>query len=418
MNKLLLSALLITTVMNAAPKTVQNTNLLEDTFTLYALDAQMRQKHHQASEFFWELYKQTSKKEYLYQSLRMLEQSNDVSALSQKTASELVKSPQDETLKRFEIISLLKQGNFGEASQKAMSLSESTKKGPDYLLYAEARLKLGDYVGGLAILKKVYALNFDETTAERIALIQYAQLGEKKEAIKFLKEHISLHGNSQSLGKRLGGLYADNGSLNDAAEMFERTYEAFKDPSCAEEALKIYLYQQDIVKMTALLEKSGLNDPLLLDLYVKVKAFDKASSLALTLYERENNPLYLAQSAVFKYEGATNRKDPVLVSQVMEGLKKAVMDLDEPLYFNYLGYLMIDHDLNVPEGMEYVRRALAKQPDSPFYIDSLAWGHYKQNECIEALRLIKQVESMIGTDEEEVRDHLRAIESCKVKEKK
>ncbi|MBD3799511.1 hypothetical protein [Sulfuricurvum sp.] len=398
-----------------APKTLQNGSLLEDTFVLYALDAQMRQKHHQASEFFGELYKQTSKKEYLYQSLRMLEQSNDIEALSQKTVAELKKNPDDMTLKRFEIISLLKGGNFSEASHKASLLSEQSKKAPDYLLYAESRLKLGDYEGGVAILKKAYALNFDEATAERIALIQYAQLGEKTEAIKFLKRHIGTHGNSVGIGKRLGSFYAESGALNDASEMFEQTYEAFKDTSCAEEALKIYLYQQDIAKMTALLEKSHLNDPLLLDLYVKVKSFDKASILAQALYEREDNPLYLAQSAVFKYEGAANRNDPTLVAQVMEELKKAVVDVQEPLYLNYLGYLMINHDINVSEGMGYVRRALEKQPDSPFYIDSLAWGHYKQNECPEALRLIKQVESMIGTDEEEVRDHLKAIEKCKTK---
>lgn len=417
MIKLLSTALLIVSIVNAAPKVIQNSNLLEDTFSLYALDAQMRQQNHQASAFFDELYKQTSKKEYLYQSLRMLEQSNDIKTLTQKTAAELSKSPEDQTLKRFEIIALLKGGNFGEASQKALVLSEMSKKIPDYLLYAESRLKLGDYIGGVETLKKAYFLNFDETTAERIALIQYAQLGEKNEAIKFLKEHLGVHGNSQIIGKRLGSFYADSGQLNDAALMYEQTFEAFKETSAADEALKIYLYQQDIPKMTALLEKSGLNDPLLLDLYVKVKAFDKASVLAQTLYEREDNPLYLAQSAVFKYEGATNRKDPALLAQVMEGLKKALQDLEEPLYLNYLGYLMIDHDINVSEGMGYVRRALDKQPDSPFYIDSLAWGHYKQHECIEALRLIKQVESMIGTDEDEVRDHLKAIEKCKTKEK-
>lgn len=416
MIKLLSAVLLLVSLANASPKAIHTGTLLEDTFSLYALDAQMRQQHHQASAFFTELYKQTSKKEYLYQSLRMLEQSNDIKTLTQKTAEELVKSPEDQTLKRFEIIALLKAGNFGEASQKAALLSEKSKKSPDYLLYAESRLKLGDYTGGIEILKKAYALNYDETTAERIALIQYAQLGEKNEAIKFLKAHIGTHGNSQSIGKRLGSLYADSGQLNDAALMYEQTYDAFKELSAADEALKIYLYQQDISKMTVLLEKSHLNDPLLLDLYVKVKAFDKASLLAQTLYEREDNPLYLAQSAVFKYEGALNRKDPALLSQVMEGLKKALQDIEEPLYLNYLGYLMIDHEINISEGMGYVRRALEKQPDSPFYIDSLAWGHYKQNECIEALRLIKQVESMIGTDEQEVRDHLKAIEKCKTKE--
>ena len=33
------------------------------------------------------------------------------------------------------------------------------------------------------------------------------------------------------------------------------------------------------------------------------------------------------------------------------------------------------------------------------------------------MRLIKQVESMIGNDEQEVKDHLNAIGQCKTKEK-
>ncbi|HEX5329397.1 hypothetical protein [Sulfuricurvum sp.] len=404
-------------ILNAVPIAVQNPNMLEDTFSLYALDAQVRQKPIQAAGFFAELYKQTSKKEYLYQSLRMLEQSNDLKSLSKQTAAELKKFPEDEILKRFEIIVLLKEGNFAEASQKALVLSEKNQKAPDHLLYAEARLKLTDYSGALSALKKAYALNFDETTAERIALIQYAQQGEKSEAIQFLKDHIGAHGNSQALGKRLGSLYADSGALDDAAVIYEQTFDDFKDPAAAEEAMKIYLYQKDFSKMTTLLEKSQLNDPLLLDLYVRVKAFDKASALAQKLYEREDNPLYLAQSSVFRYEGAANRNDPKVIEGVIEGLKKANKELEEPLYLNYLGYLMIDHDINVTEGMGYVRKALEKQPDSPFYIDSLAWGHYKLNECVEALRLMKRVESMIGSDEQEVKDHLNAIEKCKTKEK-
>lgn len=418
MIKFFILSVLALSVLHAAPKSIQVGNILEDTLALYALDAQVHQKYYRASGFFGELYKQTSKKEYLYQSLRMLEQSNDIKLLSKQTAAELKKSPDDEILRRFEIIVLLKEGNFAEASQKALVLSEKGQKAPDYLLYAEARLKLGDYSGAVATLKKAYAIDYDEATAERIALIQYAQLGEKSEAIKFLKDHIGAHGNSQLLGKRLGSLYADSGALDDAAAIYEQTYDAFKDPSAAEEALRIYLYQKDYSKMTTLLEHSQLNDPLLLDLYVRVKEFDKASALALKLYERENNPLYLAQSSVFKYEAAANQNDPALIESVIEGLKKANKDLNEPLYLNYLGYVMIDHDINVTEGMGYVRKALEQQPDSPFYIDSLAWGHYKLNECAEAMRLIKQVESMIGTDEQEVRDHLNAIEKCKTKEKK
>ena len=48
-------------------------------------------------------------------------------------------------------------------------------------------------------------------------------------------------------------------------------------------------------------------------------------------------------------------------------------------------------------------------------IDSLAWGKYKLGECDEAMSLIKQVEAMVGNSEEEVNEHLKAIESCKTK---
>lgn len=416
MIKLIYLCLFIASVAVAAAKPAAHSKISEDAYSLFALDAQMRQKYHQSSAFFAELYKQTKKKEYLYQALRMLEQSNDTKQLGQMTADALKESPDDKTLKRFEIITLLKSGQFAEGSQKALVLSETTKEAPDYQLYADSRLKLSDYRGAENALEKAYALTFDESTAERIALIRYTQLGEKEEAITFLKEHITAQGNSTKIGKRLASFYADQGKFDDAAAMYEQTFDAFGDASAAEEAIKVYAYQQNLMKMTALLEKSHINDPFLLDLYVKNKQFTQASALAQSLYEKENNPLFLAQSAVFKYEGASDQKDPALVASVIEGLKKASTDLEEPLYLNYLGYLMIDHDVNVSEGMEYVRRALEKQPDSPFYIDSLAWGNYKLGKCAEALRLIKQVESMIGTDEQEVKDHLKAIQACQVKE--
>lgn len=401
----------------AVPKPAIQINTFEDTFALYALDAQVRHKYHRASAFFAELHKKTAKSEYLYQSLKMLEHANDTKTLAKMTAEALAKSPNDEILKRFEVIALIKGGDFAQASQKAFLLTQNNPKAPDHLLYAEARLKLADYEGALGALKKAYAMGFDHNTAERIALIEYAHLGRKAEAVKFLKEHIGTQGNSVVIGKRLASFYGDGGALGDAAAMYEQVYDAFGDAASAEEALKIYLFLKDYAKMTALLERSHLNDSMLLDLYVQARAFDKASALAMTLYEDQDNPLFLAQSAVYRYEGSVDRNDPALVTDVVAKLKKAADDIEEPLYLNYLGYLMIDHDVNVSEGMGYVRRALEKQPDSPFYIDSLAWGHYKRGECAEALRLIKQVESMIGTDEQEVRDHLKAIEACKPKEK-
>ena len=400
---------------SSAPIKKQWIEVSNEAYVLAALDAQVRLKSDLASHYYETLYHKSGRKEYLYQSLRMVEMGNDADKFSSATQEALSKNPEDMTLKRFAIIALIKSGKYSQAAQESLTLSNQTKASSDYILLADSYLKMANYEAGYSALKKAYDLTYDAEMADRLSIIQYAHLGQKKEAIVFLKEHIEAHGNNKILGKRLGSFYADSGALEDAALMYEQTYDLTLDPIVAQEAIKIYAYQQNIPKLNALLEKSGLNDSALLELYVREKHFAKASELAKKLYKEDQNPLYLAQSAVFAYEAAANKNDPALLSEVVDGLKRANSEIESPLYANYLGYLMIDHDIDVESGIVYVKKALAAEPNSPFYLDSLAWGYYKKGECAEALKLIKQVEAMIGTDEDEVRDHLKAIEKCKTK---
>ena len=416
MNKYLLIILSCAVMVQAANMKLKIPVAISDeTYILAAMDAQVRKKYDLASQYFTYLYEKTGEKAYLYDSLRMYESQKGSGQFTKITQEALDKNPDDNILLRFHVIALLKEGKYSQAANESRVLSQKTKEAADYLLSAEALIKLGNYQSGYSELKKVYDITYDEETAERIALLMYTQLGQKQEAINFLKEHIGAHGNSKILGKRLGSLYADSGALEDAAQIYEVTYAFSNDPSIAQEAVRIYVYRQELQKLVVLLEKSEVNDPLLVELYIRNKEFLRASQLARKLYKKEANPLYLAQSSVFEYEAATDRNDTKLVTKVVEDLKQANAQFDDPIYLNYLGYLMIEHDLGVKEGMEYVQKALDKQPESGFYLDSLAWGKYKLGECAEASRLIKQVESIVGTDEQEVRDHIKAIQQCKTK---
>ena len=130
------------------------------------------------------------------------------------------------------------------------------------------------------------------------------------------------------------------------------------------------------------------------------------------LYKEEGDPYYLGQSAIFEYEGAKGNKSPEMIDAVMKKLLNVVEHTDEAVYLNYLGYLLIDHDIDVQSGIEYVRRALEYEKDSPFYLDSLAWGYYKKGECKKALELMKQVEKSLGKDDAEVTSHIKAIKQC------
>jgi hypothetical protein len=388
-----------------------------EAYHLAAMDAQHRQKYDLASSYYEYLYTHTHIKEYLYESLRMDELSTNTQKLTTKLTKALLEYPNDAMLNRFHIIELLKEQKYSQASSEALTLCSITKEARDYELYAQTQLKLNNFQLARDALYKSYKISFAHDVAERIALIDYTQLDRKKEATAFLEEHIGTHGNSLVAGRRLAGFYADNSEFDKAGAMYEETYDLSPDPVVAQETIRVYLYQKNTPKLIKFLEKSGVNDDMLLEVYAREKEFSKASELAEKMYEKDANPRHLAQSSVFTYENAKDKKDPKMIAEVIDGLTKATADFKDPLYLNYLGYMMIENDLNITQGIKYVNEALAKQPDSPYYIDSLAWGYYKLGECAQALKLIKQVESMMGSDEQEVKDHLKAIEKCKTKEK-
>lgn len=45
--------------------------------------------------------------------------------------------------------------------------------------------------------------------------------------------------------------------------------------------------------------------------------------------------------------------------------------------FNYLGYLMIENNIDLTQALIYVQQALKIEPNNAHYLDSLAWGYYK-----------------------------------------
>jgi len=87
-------------------------------------------------------------------------------------------------------------------------------------------------------------------------------------------------------------------------------------------------------------------------------------------------------------------------------------DPDNATAHNYLGYMLIDNDLDVQAGIGYVQLALKREPKNPAYLDSLGWGHYKQKEYRKALNLLLQAARALPTDptlQEHLGDVYRAL---------
>jgi len=48
-----------------------------------------------------------------------------------------------------------------------------------------------------------------------------------------------------------------------------------------------------------------------------------------------------------------------------------------------------------------------------YYLDSLAWGYYKERDCDKAYKMMKRVVDEEGLEEPEIIEHWDAIKQCK-----
>jgi Flp pilus assembly protein TadD len=65
---------------------------------------------------------------------------------------------------------------------------------------------------------------------------------------------------------------------------------------------------------------------------------------------------------------------------------------------NFLGYYLVDRTKRVDEGGEYIKKAVALQPDDIAFIDSLAWYYHKKGDNQKALSLLENIAPSAGGD--------------------
>jgi tetratricopeptide (TPR) repeat protein len=391
----------------------------EDEFIMYALVAEQQGQPRVASDMYMKLFAQSDKREYLYRSLQIDNKTGSYERVLERTGVFIGMYPEDAMLKRHEIIALLGKERNEEAKAKALTLVETTKVAEDYLIVSEIYIQEKHYDTALKYLERAYAIDYDEKILDKMSIILYVNLARKSDAIAHLETHSRLHGCSEIICNRLAAFYSEQNDLPGMLSTYSRLYAM--DPAkkeYAEAIIKIYSYQKDYLRLRTFLEESGADDRILLQLYINDKSFDKAAPLAKSLYEREGEIEFLGQYAIFSYEAAPDKNDQVMLDEVIRAFKKVLNELEDPLYYNYLGYLLIDHDMDIKQGMAYVREALKSEPESPYYKDSLGWGYYKLGNCKKAYQLIHEVQTTLGKEDKEVQTHMKAIHKCLKRKKK
>ncbi|PAF48997.1 hypothetical protein BKH43_07585 [Helicobacter sp. 13S00401-1] len=183
--------------------------------------------------------------------------------------------------------------------------------------------------------------------------------------------------------------------------------------------LDIYLNMKDKSKLLSLLKdnKKAWGDDyhvFLSYIYANFQEYKLASEEALQAYKVKKDSSFLGLEATYRYELLTkkNKRD---LKPIISSLKESLDKWNSPnlalkgYIYNFLGYLLIDHDIDVKSGLNYVSEAVAIDPTNPAYIDSLAWGFYKNKEYKKAKNTFGLIDKSIVEEEPEMLLHQKSI---------
>jgi predicted Zn-dependent protease len=412
---LLLSSLFLVSCSSLQPKKVEANEKAfagEDTYILYALYAEQSKENRAASTLFETLYEKSDKKEYLYRSLENDLVAKDSQKLIDRVDAISKGSIEDVKLTRLKVVALFELNRLSEAEILSMRLAQKTKEPNDYILVSEILIKSQKYDLALKYLDSAYSKEYNEKILDKMSIILYVNLNRQKDAIAYLETHSRMHGTSKLIGSRLLGFYSEQNNIDGLLSTYKRLYALEQDEELAKKIIQIYMYKRDYIHLIDFLEESQSDDEVLLQLYSSARNYKKAYPLADKLYKKTADLAFLGQSAIYEYESATDKNSKVLLSRVVDKLTTVTTSDKSPIYLNYLGYILIDHKLDVKKGMLYIREVLKLEPDSAYYLDSLAWGYYRLGNCKKAKSIMDKVLKLEGGDNAEVIEHVNAINKC------
>ena len=397
MYRYFISIILAIFFVGCALKPTPNTKLDQDEklYLLLAYDAKNRHKFEKSYEYFWKLYTKKEDKIYLYEALDSL--------LMAKKYGEVEKQIKKLSFKNnAKLLSLLIEAykynkKYKEAKEYIGLLLKISKDEKSYLLAGDIYFLTKEYDKSIKFYKKAYEHNQSPMTIIKISEILYSFQHKPQEAIKEYESYITFQGCSHLVCQRLATIYAKKGNIKGVIEVYKKLYFYTKDSVVGKKVIDLYLLKKDNIGLEEFLQKSKLNDEMLFGVLKYNKKYEAAAKLAFVLFKRTQKIDYLAEYSILNFEKA-KKKNKALIKETIKNLKKVITKNNYHLYLNYLGYLLIDYNIDVKEGIKYVKEALKQDRDNYSYIDSLAWGYYKLKKYKKAYKVMKKLKSSLHLD--------------------
>ena len=426
----LLSAVTIDAGATTKPSTGE---LSEDSLIMKALLADESGDVNSSRELYSKLYKMTANKAYLLQEARdaLLTNSHTKDSIF-NLLDWITKNPTDRDLDLYMMLVALyiQEGSMDDAQSVADEYVLPYGTSDDRIAIAALKVDWGKPKEALEIVKGEYTKSHDENILLKmvdildvlaVVSLDDANLSSEytQEAKEYLNEYIQQKQDA-SVGVyfKLIELYAKEKKLDKVLELYKQLYKLNPQKYFLQKIIEVSLYLRDIDGVVSFLESTDDNRDILFTFYKEQGRLAKAIEVAKQLYKTTQNPKWLAEQGMLKYESAkkNHTEIPKALESMQRLLERAIkLGVDDSLYLNYYGYTLIEHDLDIDRGIDLVRKALSKSPNNTYYLDSLAWGLYKKGKCKKAYNFMKIIVSKEGLKEKEIATHWDAIKHCKEK---
>lgn len=382
----------------------------ENLMLFVAMDYEARGGIINSSKLLLQLYENSKIPEYATEYLISLNKSQKYKALiSEFSRLEL---SGDENLREF-AKALYLNGDIEKSEIEAFKIKKKIED--DYKFLAIVKYKYNDYISGIDYLKLGYKLNktpdFIELQAEFLIKLNLID-----EAVDVLETYQKSEGFNLEIFELLGDIYRQNNIHAKALIIYKELYSKTKNREYQFFIFESLKSLSKIKELILFLEKNNYDNDFLLKLYMSQKLFKKGLDLSKKLYDINHNKELLLQYYIFEYEfNLSENKSKQNIISLITKIENIIKDGNSSMYFNYLGYSMVDNNYKVSDGVNYIKEALKIEPNSFYILDSLAWGEYKLGNCKKALEIMSKVIKNIGLNDSEINKHWIEINSCKEK---
>ena len=368
-----------------------------------------------SNKLYNKLYNETNNEEYLLkESMTALYTGENLKNIS-KLKTYAKSRPNELKIQRVLLSSLLNEKKYEEAKSVAKELISKSNEAIDYELSANPYIYTAEYKEAVDLLSEAYNKTYNEDILIKISTLLANYMKDVPSAVTRLETHRANRGCGEKICLQLLDIYAQQNDLDKIISVYESLYNEKKEKIYAEKLVDAYIYKKEYAKAIDFLKNKYDNKELLYSLYIEKKDYQKALNLSKILLKKTNEPKWYAESAMALFESSNNKNDKLMLKEFVSSFDKALAnDVKNSVYLNYYGYTLVDKKLDIPKGISIIKKALKMEPDNTYYLDSLAWGYYRSDECDEAYSIMKKVIDIEGLKEKELVEHWDAIsKKCK-----